>query len=184
MSRWKGLRAVCLAHVRESVEGPAATSASHGVCALARRQVTRSRCGGRGRIRAAMTNDLRRISWLVLVCGLGCGQTGGTATAPTGSTTGGEATATTTTGGDTTAAPTSSSTTAEPTTGEPDPCAASPQALADCVDPAAYAEDLQFIADVRTPGTPHWQAVQDLCADRLSELGYEVALMDYGSGVN
>jgi hypothetical protein len=130
-----------------------------------------------------MTNDLRRISWLVLVCGLGCGQTGGNATTPTGSTTGGEATTTTTTGG-TTAAPTSTSTTAEPTTGEPDPCAASPQALADCIDPAAYAEDLQFIADVRTPGTPHWKAVQDLCADRLSELGYQVVLMDYGTGVN
>jgi len=34
------------------------------------------------------------------------------------------------------------------------------------------------------PGTPHWQAVQDLCADRLSEYGYQVALQDYGSGVN
>ena len=68
-------------------------------------------------------------------------------------------------------------------TGE-DPCAASPAALADCVDPAAYADDLRFIANIRTPGAPHWQAVQDLCADRLSELGYEVALQDYGTGVN
>jgi hypothetical protein len=91
----------------------------------------------------------------------------------------------TTTGDSTTSAPTSSGgTTEEPTTGEPDPCAESPQALADCVDPAAYAEDLQFIADVREPGTPHWQAVQDLCADRLAELGYEVVLHDYGTGVN
>jgi hypothetical protein len=130
-----------------------------------------------------MTYDLRRNSWLLLVCGLGCGQPGGSATV-TEPTTGSETSMTTTTGGGTTAVPTGSTTTAEPTTGEPDPCAASPQALADCIDPAAYAEDLQFIADVRTPGTPHWQAVQDLCADRLSELGYEVVLMDYGTGVN
>lgn len=74
-----------------------------------------------------------------------------------------------------------------PTTGEPtggDPCSASPQALADCVDPKAYEEDINFIADLRTPGTTHWQAVQDLCADRLAEYGYEVALQDYGTGVN
>ena len=128
-----------------------------------------------------MTSDLRRISGLLLLCGLGCGQPGGNDTA-TPSTT---AETTTTTTGGSTAAPTSTGdATTEPTTGEPDPCAASPQALADCVDAQAYADDLQFIADVRTPGTPHWQAVQDLCADRLSELGYQVVLMDYGSGVN
>lgn len=69
-------------------------------------------------------------------------------------------------------------------TGAPDPCLESPQTLADCVDAEAYKEDLQFVADLRVPGTPHWQAVQDLCADRLSEYGYEVALQDYGSGVN
>lgn len=63
-------------------------------------------------------------------------------------------------------------------------CAESPQALADCVDPAAYAEDLAFVADVRPPGSPHWQAVQDLCAARLGEYGYEVVLDDYGTGTN
>ena len=69
-------------------------------------------------------------------------------------------------------------------TGAVDPCLGSPQALADCVDPAAYRSDLEFIADLRVPGTPHWQEVQDLCADRLSEYGYQVALQDYGTGVN
>jgi hypothetical protein len=69
-------------------------------------------------------------------------------------------------------------------TGAEDPCVASPQALADCVDAAAYKSDLEFIADLRVPGTPHWQEVQDLCADRLNEYGYQVALQDYGSGVN
>jgi hypothetical protein len=63
-------------------------------------------------------------------------------------------------------------------------CTASPAALADCVDPAAYAEDLAFVADVRPPGSPHWQAVQDLCAERLEALGYEVVLDDYGTGTN
>lgn len=64
-------------------------------------------------------------------------------------------------------------------------CAAtSPQALADCVDTAAYTAELAFIADVRPPGSPHWQAVQDLCAERLAEYGYEVVLDDYGTGVN
>lgn len=91
--------------------------------------------------------------------GLATGSTGGASTGSTGST---EA----------------------PTTGQDDPCDDSPQALADCVDGQAWADDLQFIAEVRTPGTGHWQAVQDLCADRLAELGYEVTLQDYGTGTN
>lgn len=66
----------------------------------------------------------------------------------------------------------------------PSACAASPEALADCVDPQAYQSDLEFIAELRVPGSTHWQAVQDLCADRLTELGYEVELFEYGSGVN
>ncbi len=91
--------------------------------------------------------------------------------------------------GSTTADPTLPTSTAPttgdtPTTAEPDPCAASPQALADCVEQAAYTDDLKFIADIRTPGSSHWQAVQDLCADRLTELGYQVQLQEYGSGIN
>lgn len=125
----------------------------------------------------------RRISpsTLLLPLFLGCAGPAAESTADaTGSSS--EASATTT------AAPTTSGTgepsTGEPTTGEPDPCTASPQALADCVDPAAYSADVEFMAEIRTPGSSHWQAVQDLCADRLNELGYEVQLQDYGSGVN
>ena len=66
----------------------------------------------------------------------------------------------------------------------PSGCASSPEALADCVDPAAYQADLEFIASLRAPGSAHWQAVQDLCADRLTELGYDVELFEYGSGIN
>jgi Zn-dependent M28 family amino/carboxypeptidase len=44
--------------------------------------------------------------------------------------------------------------------------------------------DLTFVAAARTPGSAHWQAVQDLCASRLTELGYEVERQAYGTGVN
>ncbi len=53
-----------------------------------------------------------------------------------------------------------------------------------CVDGDLYTSDLGFIADIRVPGSTHWQAVQDMCTDRLMELGFEVELHDYGSGVN
>lgn len=124
---------------------------------------------------------------LVLSCG-GDGA-GATETAETTGTSAPTGAATTTTTTPTTTTPTTgpeptTASSGEPTTGDADPCTASPQALADCVDPAAYAADLKFIADIRVPGSSHWQAVQDLCADRLAELGYEVVLQDYGSGVN
>lgn len=57
-------------------------------------------------------------------------------------------------------------------------------ALAACVDPSALAEDIGFIADIRTPGSAHWLAVQELCADRLEQLGYAVELHEYGTGTN
>jgi hypothetical protein len=121
----------------------------------------------------------RHLALPVLLCAIGCGGGGEATTSGGSSETGSSSTASPTpTTGDATASSTGG------TTGEPDPCVASPQALADCVDPAKYTEDLNFIADIRTPGTPHWQAVQDLCADRLAEAGYEVILQDYGTGIN
>src|SRR5690606_4168099 len=136
----------------------------------------------------SVTRARTTIVWFglgaALAAGLGCqsgtGSEAGSATEASTSATG-------TTGAPTSTAPTSTgapTTTEAPTTGDDDPCNDSPQALADCVDGEAWAEDLQFIADVRVPGTGHWQAVQDLCADRLTELGYEVTLHNYGSGVN
>jgi hypothetical protein len=96
----------------------------------------------------------------------------GTETAPS--------TSTPTTGADTTTAG------ADTSTGgiDDDPCDDSPDAVADCVEAERYAADLEFVADIRTPGSAHWQAVQDLCFDRLTEFGYEVDLQEYGSGVN
>ena len=76
------------------------------------------------------------------------------------------------------------STASSSSTGAPSGCTASPEALADCVDIDAYQSDLEFIASLRVPGSTHWQAVQDLCADRLTELGFQVDLFEYGSGVN
>jgi Zn-dependent M28 family amino/carboxypeptidase len=60
----------------------------------------------------------------------------------------------------------------------------SPQALMACVEEERYVADLEFIAKERVPGSAHWQAVQDLCRDRLTELGYEVSLDPYATGVN
>jgi Zn-dependent M28 family amino/carboxypeptidase len=40
------------------------------------------------------------------------------------------------------------------------------------------------VAKPRSPGTPHHQAVQDLCRDRFEAAGYTVEIHDYGSGVN
>lgn len=72
----------------------------------------------------------------------------------------------------------------ETDTGEPACPAQTAAELMDCVDPARYADDLEFVADIRVPGTTHWQAVQDMCFDRLAELGYAVELHDYGTGIN
>jgi len=53
-----------------------------------------------------------------------------------------------------------------------------------CVDQARYTEDLVTISGARPPGSPHWQEVQDLCAGRLEQLGYQVELQEYSTGVN
>lgn len=52
------------------------------------------------------------------------------------------------------------------------------------VDRDGYKADLSGIAGARSPGTPHWQAVQDLCADRFAALGFDVELHRYATGVN
>jgi Zn-dependent M28 family amino/carboxypeptidase len=45
-------------------------------------------------------------------------------------------------------------------------------------------DDLGVIAGTRTSNLPHWQSVQDLCADRFAQLGYVVEREAYGTGVN
>lgn len=48
-------------------------------------------------------------------------------------------------------------------------------ALADVLDRAAYEADLRFIAAPRPPGSAHWQAVQDRCAESLQASGFTVS---------
>jgi Zn-dependent M28 family amino/carboxypeptidase len=52
-------------------------------------------------------------------------------------------------------------------------------------DKSRYVADVEFIAQApRTSLDPQHQAVQDLCAERLAELGYQVERQDFGDGVN
>jgi hypothetical protein len=56
--------------------------------------------------------------------------------------------------------------------------------LMQCVGSSHYLDDLNFIAQPRPPKSTHWQEVQDLCANRLATLGFQVERQQYGSGVN
>jgi Zn-dependent M28 family amino/carboxypeptidase len=51
-------------------------------------------------------------------------------------------------------------------------------------DQSRYVADLEFIAQAPRTDGPHHTAVRDLCASRLTELGYEVERHDFGEGVN
>jgi hypothetical protein len=116
------------------------------------------------------------------------------ATAATGTSSTTAATAATTVDGSSTSAaettsPASSASSdsadsADTTTGAEACGTSSAAALAQCVDADAIAQDVAFIADIRTPGTPHWLAVQELCADRLTMLGFTVELHQYATGTN
>src|SRR5205085_2928777 len=63
-------------------------------------------------------------------------------------------------------------------------CGGSGPSAVELVDRAGFEADVISIAAPRTPRTPHWQAVQDLCADRFAALGYEVERHAYATGVN
>lgn len=48
-----------------------------------------------------------------------------------------------------------------------------------------YLKDLEFISKMpRTPGSEHHNAVQNMCANRFNDLGFQVERHDYGSGEN
>ncbi len=70
-----------------------------------------------------------------------------------------------------------------PTVDAPD-CGSTVQDLVDCVSQARYVEDVTFIAQPRTPGSAHHQAVADLCFDTLAGLGYEVERVEFATGTN
>jgi Zn-dependent M28 family amino/carboxypeptidase len=50
--------------------------------------------------------------------------------------------------------------------------------------PARLQSDVVLIAEPRPPGSTHWQAIQDLCADRFQQYGFEVERHQYATGVN
>lgn len=60
----------------------------------------------------------------------------------------------------------------------------SPEELAACVDGDSWWADMEAMDGIRLRGTASWQRTQDLCADRLESLGYEVERQDWGGGVN
>lgn len=78
------------------------------------------------------------------------------------------------------------SSTAADSTGDGSPSCAPDTAsnLTLCVDRERIEQDVSFMADIRTPGSVHWQAVQELCSDRLTMLGFEVELQTYATGTN
>ena len=59
-----------------------------------------------------------------------------------------------------------------------------PAQLRTCVDEALFENTLKEVAVERTPGSAAWQEVQDLCAARLGEYGFDVSLHEYATGVN
>ncbi|MCA9720243.1 MAG: M20/M25/M40 family metallo-hydrolase [Myxococcales bacterium] len=138
----------------------------------------------RTRLGATLVLSLASLASLASLVPLACGDSGdGTATdAATAPSSTGESEGATT--GATTSEATSDGATTGATTDGASCPGQTPEAVMGCVEQPRYEEDLGFIADIRVPGSAHWQAVQDLCADRLSELGFDVTLHDYGLGVN
>ena len=66
-----------------------------------------------------------------------------------------------------------------------DPCnTVEPEVLAGCVEHDRFVDDLARVTGARPPGSPRWQAVQNLCDTRLTELGFEVERHVYETGVN
>jgi hypothetical protein len=63
-------------------------------------------------------------------------------------------------------------------------CGTNATSASDCVDEARLKADIAFIAKPRVPGSPHWQAVQDLCKERFEQYGFEVELHKYDTGTN
>ncbi len=62
--------------------------------------------------------------------------------------------------------------------------ASDPAGVAACVDPALVQADIELIASARPPGSVHWRRVQSLCAETFEQMGYEVELHRYATGVN
>lgn len=64
------------------------------------------------------------------------------------------------------------------------PVEVTPEALAAAADITRLGGDLELVARPRYPGTPHWQAVQDRCAEVFAAAGFAVERHAYGTGTN
>lgn len=63
-------------------------------------------------------------------------------------------------------------------------CATDATAAAACVDGARFSADLEALAQPRSPGTPGWQAAQNLCIQVLEGAGFTVERHAYATGTN
>ena len=54
----------------------------------------------------------------------------------------------------------------------------------ECVDGDRFFATIAEVAIERPPDSEGWQTIQELCASRLAELGFEVELHEYATGVN
>ncbi len=59
-----------------------------------------------------------------------------------------------------------------------------PEAAAACVDAATYRADLELLAVERPPGSPGHAAAREHCRTVLMDLGFDVEMHDYGTGIN
>ncbi|MCA9527180.1 MAG: M20/M25/M40 family metallo-hydrolase, partial [Myxococcales bacterium] len=64
------------------------------------------------------------------------------------------------------------------------PAAPSAEVLTARADVATFGADVELVARPRVPGSAHWQAVQDRCAEVFAASGFTVERQAYGSGVN
>ena len=64
------------------------------------------------------------------------------------------------------------------------PALPTPTEIAAGTDMTRYAEHLAFVAQVRPPGSGHWQAVQDRCAQVFTDAGFTVERHTYLTGTN
>jgi hypothetical protein len=81
--------------------------------------------------------------------------------------------------------PDSPSSTPEPPQPKPEPPSAAAITIADQIDANRYAEDLRLVAAVRTPGSAHWQAVQDRCFAVFEAAGFATVRFEVeGAGIS
>ena len=62
--------------------------------------------------------------------------------------------------------------------------ATTPAEMMACASRDRFLAGIQTVAVAREPGTAGWQSAQDYCATTLNNMGFNVELQNYGTGVN